>query len=130
MLRLIAAGLVGLALVGCGTSDETPSPTAAPSPTQFDGLRRWLTTERQEHLADLVTTVAKDHGWAADCVFRYHAHESVLDEFPRPPGEAAYSFVNDPALQPAIVVYVESPVKAGGSFKEVLPGSSFCYVPE
>lgn len=128
--RLTVVPLVGISLAACSSSDPPVEPTPAPSPTQFDGLRRWLTTERQERPADLISTVAKDHGWAAGCVFRYNANEAVLDDFPRPPGEAAYSFVNDPDLRPAIVVYVEGPVKASGSHKEVLPGSSFCYVPD
>jgi hypothetical protein len=37
---------------------------------------------------------------------------------------------NDSALRPAIVVYVEGPKKAVGSFKEVLAGADFSYVPE
>ncbi len=68
---------------------------------------RWLTEERQERLADTVTTLAKEHDWAAGCVFRWTADEAVVDEFTRPEGTAAYSFVNDPELRPAVVVYVE-----------------------
>jgi hypothetical protein len=130
MLRLIGAILVVLILSACGSERSTQSPTPDPSPTRFDGLRGWLTPERQERLADQVTTVAKDHGWAAGCVFRYHVDESVLHAFPWPAGTAAYSVVNDSELYPAIVMYVEGTTKASGNFKEVLPDAAFCYVPE
>lgn len=119
-----------MVLAGCGAGQDTSIHSPEPSPTQFDGLRRWLTTERQEKLADVVATQAKDHGWAAGCVFRYHADESVLHEFSWPAGKAAYSVVNDPNLYPAIVMYVQGSTKASGSFKEVRPGAAFCYVPE
>ncbi|MEO8538138.1 MAG: hypothetical protein ABI577_00240 [bacterium] len=134
-MRGVAAAFVCvLVLVSSGCSNDparpvVDAPTAA-IPTLTDGLGRWLKTERQERLADLVVTTAKEHGWAAGCVFRYHADQSILDEFPRPPGKAAYSFVSDPRLAPAIVVFVEGPVRTGGSFNEVLAGADFCYVPE
>jgi hypothetical protein len=64
-------------------------------------------------------------------VFRWTADETVIDDFWRPAGTAAYSFVNDPELRPAVVVYVEGETKAFGSFNEVVPdGVTFCYVPE
>lgn len=97
---------------------------------QSDGPMSWLTTERQEKLADVVATVARDHGWAAGCVFRYHTDETVLHEFPWPAGKAAYSVVNDPGLYPAMVLYVEGTQRVSGGFKKVLPGAAFCYVPE
>ena len=64
-------------------------------------------------------------------MFRWTADETVADDFARPFGTAAYSFVNDPELRPAVVVYVEGEKKASGSFDEVVPdGVTFCYVPE
>src|SRR5690349_22127649 len=109
--------LLGLALLlsACGSEARTNEPRVAPSPTKFDGLRGWLTPDRQERLADQVTTVARDHGWAAGCVFRYHVDEAVLHEFPWPAGTAAYSVISEPELYPAIVMYVEGDTKASGS---------------
>ena len=92
---------------------------------------RWLTIERQERLADTVATLSKEHGWAAGCVFRSNADETIIDEFARPAGIAAYSFVNDFELRPAVVLYVEGATKASGSYREHIPDAlSFCYVPE
>jgi hypothetical protein len=91
----------------------------------------WLTTERQERLADTVETVREEHGWAAGCVCRYHADETIFDEFERPVGTAAYSFVSDPALAPAVVLFVEGDVRASGSYREHIPDAvSLCYVPD
>lgn len=95
-LTFVLLAVFAITVYACSQSEPPEAPTPEPSPTQFDGLQRWLTTDRQERLADLVTTVAKDHGWAAGCVFRYHADEAVLDEFPRPPGAAAYSLSTTP----------------------------------
>ena len=73
----------------------------------------------------------EDHGWAAGCVFRYTADETILDEFARPTGTSAYSFVNDANLAPAVVLFVEGDTKASGSNREHIPDAvSFCYVPE
>ena len=69
--------------------------------------RPWLTTDRQERFADTVSTLSKEQGWAAGCVFRYNVNEEVVAKITRPPGTAAYSVVNDPELRPALVVYVE-----------------------
>lgn len=129
-LAATAACLIVAAVAGACTDTARPKPTPVPSPTQFDGLRSWLTTERQEALADMVSTVAREHGWAAGCVFRYHPDEAVLHEFAWPAVKAAYSVVNDPKLYPAIVMYVEGSTTATGSFREVLPDAAFCYVPE
>jgi hypothetical protein len=130
-VRIAALALVAVAVMAaCSEPDqqESPSPTARPT---VDPLSRWLTEERQERLADTVTTVAKEHGWAVGCVFRWTADETVVDDFSRPTGTAAYSFVNDPELRPAVVVFVEGETMASGSFDEVVPdGVTFCYVPE
>lgn len=133
-MRRLAPWLAALALVtlGCSASDEPPQtdPTIPAIPTLSDNLNRWLTAERQERLADLVVTTAKEHGWAAGCVFRYNWDDKVLKEFPWPAGKAAYSVVNDPKLAPALIMFVESSATAVGSYDEFLYGSAFCYVPE
>jgi hypothetical protein len=91
----------------------------------------WLTVERQERLADTVESIRERHGWAAGCVFRYNADESIFDEFERPSGTAAYSFVTDPELRPAVVLFVEDATKGSGSYREHIPDAvSFCYVAE
>lgn len=82
--RWFTAAALFVVMVARCTDDSTPRPTPVPSPTHIDGLRSWLTTERQEALADTVSTVAHEHGWAAACVFRYHPDESVLREFAWP----------------------------------------------
>jgi hypothetical protein len=118
-------------LVACSEPDNDVPPPGPTGPATVHPLSRWLTEERQERLADTVTTLAKEHGWAAGCVFRWTADEAVVDEFARPFGAAAYSFVTNPELRPAVVVYVEGETKASGSFNEVIPdGVTFCYVPE
>ena len=96
---------------GCSEADRDASPSPQPTSTAtVHPLSEWLTEERQERLADMVTTLAKEHGWAG-CVFRWTADESAGNEFPRPLGTAAYSFVNDPELRPAVVVFVEGETK-------------------
>ena len=117
-------------LVGCSTgSDEVPAtPTARPTSTPS---LSWLTDARQERIADTVETLTKKHGWAAGCVFRYNADETILKGSERPTGIAAYSFVTDLELAPAVVMYVEGSTKASGSYREYVPDpASFCYVPE
>jgi len=72
------------------------------------------------------------HGWAAGCVFRYNADETIVEEFERPAGTAGYSFVTDRELAPAVVLFVEGLVTASGRYREYIPdhGISFCYEPE
>ena len=132
-MRVAAFEIVAATLfAGCSQPDSEVSPSPRPTSTAtVPPLSRWLTEERQERLADIVTTLSKEHGWAAGCVFRWTADGTVVDDFSRPVGTAAYSFVNDPQLKPAVVVFVEGGKKASGSFNEVVPdGVTFCYVPE
>lgn len=127
--RLVLA-LLALALVGC--SEAAPAePTATPVYTEPTPSLRWLAEERQERLADTVETLRLKHGWAAGCVFRYNADPTIFDEFARPAGRAAYSFVADPDLAPAVVLIVERSTSASGSYREHIPDPvSFCYVAE
>jgi hypothetical protein len=131
-VRIAALALVAVTFLCACSADPQGELSLAPTPTAtVDPLIRWLTEERQERLADTVTTLAKEHKWAAGCVFHWNADESVVDEFPRPFGTAAYSFVNNRELRPAIVVYVEGQTIGSGSFNEVVPdGVTFCYVLE
>ena len=118
-------------LVGCSDgSDEVPA-TPTVRPTSTPSLSR-LTDARQERLADTVSTLSRKHGWAAGCVFRYNADETIFDEFERPAGTAGYSFVTDREVAPAVVLFVEGLVTVSGSYREYIPdnGVSFCYVPE
>ena len=120
---MAAAGLaLVLTLAGC-TEEQVTEPTDQPRPTSTPSLS-WLTVERQERLADTVETIRTEHGWAAGCVFRYNAHETVFDEFERPAGTAAYSFVTDPELAPAVVLYVEGSTNGSGSYREHVPDRS------
>jgi hypothetical protein len=48
----------------------------------------WLIIERQERLAETVETLRAEHGWAAGCVFRYSADETIFSVFSRPAGTA------------------------------------------
>lgn len=126
-MRRLTATSLALVLVACSSAIE-PTPTV-PRPTATPNLN-WLTDARQERLADAVETLRIKHGWAAGGVFRWNADESVLQEFSRPDGTAAFSFVSEPELRPAVVMYVEAAVKASGSYREHLSAASFCYVPE
>jgi hypothetical protein len=130
LVSVLAALALAAAACTSGDDPDGPEPTIPAIPTLSDNLDRWLTTERQERLADLVLTTAKQRGWAAGCVFRYNWDDKVLNEFPSPAGKAAYSVVSDPKLAPALIMFVEGSTKAGGSYGEFLYGSAFCYVPE
>lgn len=122
-LPAIALGLGSLSS-GCrSNTEEQPVPaTSTPSLS-------WLTPARQERLADAVESLSLKHGWAAGCVFRWNADEPILDDIPRPAGEAGYSFAIDPELRPAILVYVEGAGRSG-SYREQLASAAFCYVPD
>ena len=127
LLRLLSGCQIEYSTKG---EDITTIPTPTRVATSTPSLR-WLTIERQERLADTVLTLSKEHGWAAGCVFRYNADETMFEEFSRPAGTAAYSFVNDSELRPAVVLYVEGATKASGNYREHIPDAvSFCYVAE
>jgi len=84
---VVAVIALAVFILGCGQQEHqglAPTIQATLTP-RLD----WLTLDRQERLADTVSTIAKQHGWAAGCVFRYNADESVLDQFARPEGRAA-----------------------------------------
>jgi hypothetical protein len=117
-------------LAACSDGGPAIEPTPTTRATSTPSLS-WLTVARQERVADTVESIREEHGRAAGCVFRYNADETIFDEFARPEGTAAYSFVVDTDLAPAVVLFVEGDVKASGSYREHIPDAvSFCYVPE
>lgn len=115
--RLVA--VVSIASLAACSGPPHPEPTPS--------LGSWLTVERQDRLADAVSTGE----WSAGCVFRSEVNTGVLAELPRPAGKLTVEYLNElPELKPAVRFTVEG-AEASGSYREWLPdGEAFCYVPD